>query len=76
LAAFSRIKRRSFEADGERRVSATIDLWFRNGGHTRIGARMAVHAINRKFTPNRINRIFSDFSPTLPQCKHLHFIDG
>jgi hypothetical protein len=33
-------------------------------------------AINRKFTPNRINRIFSDFSPTLPQCKHLHFIDG
>jgi hypothetical protein len=32
--------------------------------------------INRKFTPNQINRIFSDFSPSLPQCKHLRFIDG
>jgi hypothetical protein len=33
-------------------------------------------AINRKFTPNRINRFFRKFSAILPQCKHLRFIDG
>jgi hypothetical protein len=33
-------------------------------------------AINRIFTPNQIIRIFSEFSASLPQCKHLHFIDG
>jgi hypothetical protein len=33
-------------------------------------------AINRKFTPNRIIAIFSEFSADLPQCKHLRFIDG
>jgi hypothetical protein len=32
--------------------------------------------INRKFTPNQINRIFREFSAILPQCKHLRFIDG
>jgi hypothetical protein len=32
--------------------------------------------INRKFTPNQINRIFRKFSAILPQCKHLRFIDG
>jgi hypothetical protein len=33
-------------------------------------------AINRKFTPNRINGIFREFSATLAQCIHLRFIDG
>jgi len=32
--------------------------------------------INRKFTPNQINRVFREFSAILPQCKHLRFIDG
>jgi len=32
--------------------------------------------INRKFTPNRIIGIFSQFSAILPQCKHLRFITG
>ncbi|KJC49428.1 hypothetical protein UP09_06870 [Bradyrhizobium sp. LTSP885] len=32
-------------------------------------------AINRKFTPNQIRRIFSDFSPILPQCRYFRFID-
>jgi len=32
--------------------------------------------INRKFTPNRMNRIFCKFSPLWPQCEHLRFIDG
>jgi len=36
----------------------------------------AMVAINRKFTPNRIIRNFSEFSADLPQCKHLRFIDG
>ena len=36
----------------------------------------AIVVINRKFTPNRIIAIFSEFSATLPQCKHFRFIDG
>jgi len=36
----------------------------------------AAVAINRIFTPNQIIRIFSEFSSSLPQCKHLRFIDG
>jgi hypothetical protein len=32
--------------------------------------------INRKFTSNRMIRIFNQFSANLPQCKHLRFIDG
>ncbi|MGY2908185.1 hypothetical protein [Bradyrhizobium sp. URHC0002] len=36
----------------------------------------AMVVINRKFTPNRIIAIFSEFSATLPQCKHFGFIDG
>jgi hypothetical protein len=36
----------------------------------------AMVVINRKFTPNRIIAIFSEFSATLPQCKHFRFIDG
>jgi hypothetical protein len=36
----------------------------------------AMVVINRKFTPNRIITIFSEFSPTLPQCRHFRFIDG
>jgi hypothetical protein len=34
-----------------------------------------VSAINRKFTPNRTIRVFSEFSPILSQCKYLRFID-
>jgi hypothetical protein len=41
---------------------------------TRIFRVMVV--INRKFTPNRNIAIFSEFSATLPQCKHFRFIDG
>jgi hypothetical protein len=36
----------------------------------------AIVGINRKFTPNRIIAIFSEFSATLPQWKHFRFIDG
>jgi hypothetical protein len=36
----------------------------------------AIVVINRKFTPNRIIAIFREFSPALPLCKHLQFIDG
>jgi hypothetical protein len=36
----------------------------------------AIVVINRKFTPNRINQTFNEFSPTLPQCKHFRFIDS
>jgi hypothetical protein len=32
--------------------------------------------INRKFTPNQINRDLRKISAILPQCKHLRFIDG
>jgi hypothetical protein len=32
--------------------------------------------INRKFTPNRIIAVFSEFSAILPQWKHLRFIEG
>jgi hypothetical protein len=36
----------------------------------------AMVAINRKFTPNRMIAIFSEFSATLPQRKNFRFIDG
>jgi hypothetical protein len=43
----------------------------------RFGAVTSAKAgINRKFTPNQINRIFRKFSAILPQRKHLRFIDG
>jgi hypothetical protein len=32
--------------------------------------------INRKFTPNRIVRLFYKFSAILAQCRHLRFIDA
>jgi len=32
-------------------------------------------AINRKFTPNQIRRIFQVFSASLPQCRYFRFID-
>jgi len=32
--------------------------------------------VNQKFTSNRIDQILREFSSTLPQCKHLRFIDG
>lgn len=32
-------------------------------------------AINRKFTPNQIRRIFREFSADLLQCKYFRFID-
>jgi hypothetical protein len=73
FAEVSRLGRRSFDADGERKVSGAIDLWFRNGG-CRGDDRS--RGINRKFTPNRMIAIFNEFSATLPQCKHLRFIDG
>jgi hypothetical protein len=34
----------------------------------------AIVVINRKFTPNRIIAIFSEFFATLSQCKHFRFI--
>jgi hypothetical protein len=73
FAEVSWLTRRSFNADGERQVSSAIDLWFRNGGRA-VGDHSRV--INRKFTANRIIAIFNEFSATLPQCKHLRFIDG
>jgi hypothetical protein len=36
----------------------------------------AIVVINRKFTPNRIIPVFTKFSATLPQWKHLRFIGG
>jgi hypothetical protein len=76
FAGLSRILRRSFDANGERQVSGTIDLWFRNGGRAQHAHFFVFAAINRKFTANRIIAIFSEFSANLPQCKHLRFIDG
>ena len=41
------------------------------------GARLrTMMGINRKFTPNRIIPVFTKFSATLPQWKHLRFIGG
>jgi hypothetical protein len=73
IAEVSRLVSHSFNADGERQVSKAIDLWFRNGG---CGGEDRSRVINRKFTPNRMIAIFNEFSATLPQCKHLRFIDG
>jgi hypothetical protein len=51
-----------FDADGERKVSGTDRVWFRNGGCA-FGAHFAPQgAINRKFTPNPINRMIDRFS--------------
>jgi hypothetical protein len=36
----------------------------------------AMVVVNRKFTPNRIMPVFTKFSATLPQWKHLRFIGG
>jgi hypothetical protein len=66
----------AFGADGERQVSAAIDLWFRNGGRAISAHFPVIAAINRKFTPNQLIRIFGGFSANLPQCKHFRFIDG
>jgi hypothetical protein len=76
FAGLSRILRRSFGPDGERQVSGATDLWFRNGGRGDDAHFFVFAAINRKFTPNQIIAIFSEFSPNLPQCKYLRFIDG
>jgi hypothetical protein len=42
----------------------------------KASVRLREAAINQKFTPNRINRIFREFSAISPQCRHLRFIDG
>jgi hypothetical protein len=73
---FNPLRGGSFDADGERQVSSPIDLWFRNGGRADYAHFFVFADINRKFTPNRIIRNFSEFSPSLAQCKHLRFIDG
>jgi hypothetical protein len=52
----------SIDADGERRVSGTDPVWFRNGGYGRSSTSAVKTAINRKFTPNRMIRIFREFS--------------
>jgi hypothetical protein len=72
----SRFMHRSFEADGERQVSAPVQLWFRNGGRAFLRTAACPPGINRKFTPNQISRTFHAFSPSLPQCKYFRFIDG
>jgi hypothetical protein len=41
----------------------------------RTADRGIADAINRKFTPNQIRRIYRDFSASLLQCKHFRFID-
>jgi hypothetical protein len=61
---------------GDRQVSSLTDLWFRNGGRADQAHFFVFASINRKFTPNRIIRNFSEFSANLAQCKHLRFIDG
>jgi hypothetical protein len=76
FARLSRIRRRSFDPDGERQVSGATDLWFRNDGRGDNAHFLVFTVINRKFTPNQIIAIFSEFSANLPQCKHLRFIDG
>jgi hypothetical protein len=53
----------SFDADGERPVSRAEAIWFRNGGYAPYGDFTAKSGINRKFTPNQINRAFREFSP-------------
>jgi hypothetical protein len=49
-------------------------------GFEMVDAALSAHpapiaAINRKFTPNQIRRIFCDFSADLLQCKYFRFID-
>jgi hypothetical protein len=52
---------RPFDADGERRVSRTGRVWFRNGGCARRIRFTKKIVINRKFTSNQINRVFAKF---------------
>jgi hypothetical protein len=52
----------SFDADGERRVSRAEAIWFRNGGYAPYVDFTVKCRINRKFTPNQINRAFREFS--------------
>jgi hypothetical protein len=63
----SRAARPPFDAHGERQVSGTADLWFRNGGCAAAAGFAAFGTINRKFTPNRIFAVFGKFSPNLVQ---------
>jgi hypothetical protein len=63
LAGFSQTAEHPFRRDGERRVSDTVTLWFRNGacaGRSSFAARIVV---NGKFTANPIGRILRKFSP-------------
>jgi hypothetical protein len=55
---FPRLTRRSINTDGERQVSGSLQVWFRNGGWPVDAAGMG---INQKFTPNQTDRIFSEF---------------
>jgi hypothetical protein len=61
-AGFSLIAADSFDADGERPVSRTKPVWFRKGGRPPCADNACETGINRKFTPNQINRIFGKFS--------------
>jgi len=76
FAEVSRFMRRSFDANGERQVSAAQIYGFEMVDAHRLAKVRKSAAINRKFTPNQISRIFSGFSPSLLQCKYLRFIDA
>ncbi|XIA67364.1 hypothetical protein ACFIOY_17695 [Bradyrhizobium sp. TZ2] len=62
-------------------LTRMVNVWFparsiygfENGGRA---AATLPRVVNQKFTSNRIIQIFKGFSSTLPQCKHLRFIDG
>ena len=63
LRDFRRWRDGSFDPDGEHRVSSADFVWFRNGGCARrMHPSCIIIAINRKFTPNQISRIFGGFS--------------
>jgi hypothetical protein len=62
FAGFSPQAPVSFDADGERRVSSAIRVWFRKGGCGERPFFCGEVVINRKFTPNQISRVFGKFS--------------
>jgi hypothetical protein len=68
--------RRSFDANGEQQVSAPQIYGFEIVDAHRVPKVRMSAGINRKFTSNQMSRIFSGFSPSLPQCKYFRFIDG
>jgi len=76
FAEVSRFMRGSFDANGERQVSAPWIYGFEMvDAHRPAKIRMSA-GINRKFTSNQICRIFNGFSSSLPQRKYLRFIDA